>query len=465
MSEEMAPEERDEIVEGEIVEGEIVNGTWINPAIAADDPRRRPVQGSFSYTLPEGRPSFARMIFGSVVILTDEVTERASIAGDDDAPRQMVEAAIRQAAEQERAIDRRPFADLRYATIGLVGGALDSAQGGAGRLSNLSDGAVHAASRIISPVWNSFLFRPLHAPAKRAEQAGEAKVDEWIRRGRVEEVRSRALAEVSLNNLVEESVSELTTNQEVQMLVQQVIASQSTSMVTEILNEARERLVSLDMLLMGMLRRPMVAAPDFRQAYIRELGERRSQHAHLNLAGSMAGTFAGPVSRLVAFLLDVIILLIAVGLMSAFASSTLNLFGLTDVFNTFLQSGSMLATATVFFLLFFNFLVISVYFVISWNWTGSSVGNTVFGLRVVNREGGRVSVIRSILRLIGAYFSAVIFLLGFIWALFDGRRQGWHDKFGATFVLYDWPAKPEERFLNAQVRAELAEEGRRSPVR
>ena len=196
-----------------------------------------------------------RMIFGSVVIFTEEISDRASVYDEDDAPRQLVDAAIHQAAQQQEALDRKPFADLRYATIGLLGGALDGAQNGAGRVSNLADTAARTAGKIIGPVWNSFLFAPLHAPAKRAEQAGETRVGEWIRRGRVEEVRSRALAEVSLTNLVEESVTEITENTQVQMIIQEVIASQSTSMVTEILEEIRERLVSLDLVLMGKLGR------------------------------------------------------------------------------------------------------------------------------------------------------------------------------------------------------------------
>ena len=96
-----------------------------------------------------------------------------------------------------------------------------------------------------------------------------------------------------------------------------------------------------------------------------------------------------------------------------------------------------------------------------------AVGNNVVnvaelndvGLQVVNKAGERVGIFRAILRLFGLYISAIVFLLGFIWALFDRRRQGWHDKFGGTFVLYAWPAVPEENFLNEQVTAEMEESG------
>jgi uncharacterized RDD family membrane protein YckC len=273
----------------------------------------------------------------------------------------------------------------------------------------------------------------------------------------VEEVRSRALAEVSINNLVEESVTEITANPQVKMIVQEVIASQSTSLAAEIIDEFRERLVSLDILMMGKLGRRPVAAPDFRHNYLISLAERRQRYQRVDLANSLAGTYAGPVTRLVAFLLDVLILVIALALLSTFVSSTLNLFGLTETVSDFLLSGSTLSTILVLFIAFFNFLMLSVYFIFSWNWVGATPGDLLLGIHVVNKEGGQVSFIRSVLRLIGGFISALVFFLGFIWALFDRRRQGWHDKFGATFVLYAWPAKPEETFLHDGVAAELAD--------
>ena len=452
----VAPSQNDD----EVIEGEIVDGTWINPSIPADDPRRTPQSSAqFAYTLPEGRPSFIRMIYGSVVILTEEITERTSAHGDDEVPRQVVEAAIHQAVQQQEALDRRRFADLRYGAIGLASGLLDGAQNGAGHFSGITHAAASTAGKIIGPVWNSFLFAPFHAPAMRIEQAGESKVNEWIRRGRVEEVRSRALAEVSINNFVEESVNELTENEQIQMIVQEVIASQSTSLIGEILDEARERLVSLDIVLMGKLRRNLVAGPDFRDAYLQELEQKRVRYKRGELNRSLAGTYAGPMTRLVAFLLDVLILIIAVGVISSFTINAIDLFGLSDAINLYLTSGGPLSTGLVILVTAFNFLVVSGYFIISWNWTGATIGDTVFGLRVVNKHGGRVSFFRAILRLIGAYISAAVLFIGFIWALFDGRRQGWHDKLGGTFVLYDWPAKPDETFLHDQVMTELEEDG------
>jgi uncharacterized RDD family membrane protein YckC len=444
--------------EDEILEGVIVNGTWINPTVAANDPRRQPRQAQFDYARTEGPPSFMRMVFGSVVMVTEEVTERARLSEEENPPMEMIQAAVHQAISQEQSMGGRRFANLRYGTIGLISGLMDGAGDGMGRLYALSDSAAQSASKIISPVWNSALFAPFHQPAIRAEQAGADAVNKWIERGRIEEVRSRALAQVSINNLVEESVSEITSNTQVQTIVQEVIASQSTSMIAEIIEEVRERFVSLDLLLMGKLNRNLAPAPSFRGAYLDTLAARHSRYLRSNLRNSLAGAYAGPVTRLAAFLVDVVILILILAVFSTFVSSTLNLFGLTTQVRRFLESGTTLATVALLFVASFNFLLLSSYFVFSWDWVGATIGDMLFGLRVVDKDGATITLLRAILRLIGYYISAAAVFIGFIWALFDRRRQGWQDKLGGSFVLYDWPAHPEERFLHDEVMAEIEEE-------
>ncbi len=427
-------------------EGEIVSDTWVNPNVPGYTIRRTTVRREIDYTLPEGRSSIVRSIFGSVVILTDELGKWSSMSNEDDLPRQTVEAALHRAAEQQEGMEDRPFATLRYGAIGLLSGTLDAAEQGTGRFSTLTNRIARTTGKVIRPVWNSFFFRPFHEPMKRVEKAGEEKVNEWVTRGRIEEVHSRALAEVGINNFVEGSVTEITENAQVQMIVQQVIASQSTGLLSEILVQFRQRFVNLDLLFMDKLRRAQVAAPDFRDAYLQTMTERRPQYHHADLNLSLAGTYAGPIGRLTAFLIDLVVLILTAGLFSSFVSSTLALFGLTDMVVSFLLSGGLVSTIALVFILLFNFLLIAVYFFASWYLIGSTPGDLIFGIRVVNKEGQHASFWRSFLRLIGTIISAIFLFLGFVWALFDRRRQGWHDKIAGTFVLYDWPAKLGEDF-------------------
>ena len=86
------------------------------------------------------------------------------------------------------------------------------------------------------------------------------------------------------------------------------------------------------------------------------------------------------------------------------------------------------------------------------------------GLQVVPLKGGRIGVIRAILRYLGYIVSALFFFLGFIWILFSSKRQGWHDKIARTCVVYNWEAKPDNVFLEHQMlRLQSANEKRFGP--
>jgi hypothetical protein len=40
-----------------------------------------------------------------------------------------------------------------------------------------------------------------------------------------------------------------------------------------------------------------------------------------------------------------------------------------------------------------------------------------------------------VLRYVGYLVSGIVMSLGFIWILFDRKRQGWHDKLARTYVV------------------------------
>lgn len=63
-------------------------------------------------------------------------------------------------------------------------------------------------------------------------------------------------------------------------------------------------------------------------------------------------------------------------------------------------------------------------------------GKLVLGLRIVDAETGGAPSLRSlVLRYIGYLVSIMAFGLGYLWILWDARRQGWHDKMGGTLVI------------------------------
>jgi uncharacterized RDD family membrane protein YckC len=61
--------------------------------------------------------------------------------------------------------------------------------------------------------------------------------------------------------------------------------------------------------------------------------------------------------------------------------------------------------------------------------TGQTPGNAVLGMRVVDIDSGEViGYGRALIRALVAIVSTVVVLLGFLWMLWDPRKQTWHDK-------------------------------------
>ena len=82
------------------------------------------------------------------------------------------------------------------------------------------------------------------------------------------------------------------------------------------------------------------------------------------------------------------------------------------------------------------FLLVSVlYYLVSWTRSGSTMGQMVVGARVVATNGAKLGWGKAILRYIGYLVSAAVFALGFVWVIFDKKRQGWHDKIAGTMVI------------------------------
>jgi uncharacterized RDD family membrane protein YckC len=66
---------------------------------------------------------------------------------------------------------------------------------------------------------------------------------------------------------------------------------------------------------------------------------------------------------------------------------------------------------------------------------GQTLGKMALGLRVVGPDGGNPSFWRAALReVIGKYISGLALFLGYLWMLWDGGQQTWHDKMAHTHV-------------------------------
>ena len=149
--------------------------------------------------------------------------------------------------------------------------------------------------------------------------------------------------------------------------------------------------------------------------------------------------FAGFWRRLIAFMIDNTIVTIIFSVFCIIAA-TAYVFGaissnsdawivdLTDPTSSF---SIMLMSCLLYFIIMFF------YFTYFHGATGRTPGKMLLGLQVVSADGAPISFGTAFLRTVGYLISSLLFTfpLGFIWAAFDKRKQGWHDKIAGTVVI------------------------------
>jgi uncharacterized RDD family membrane protein YckC len=188
-----------------------------------------------------------------------------------------------------------------------------------------------------------------------------------------------------------------------------------------------------------------------------------SEHGYL-------GYYAGFISRLVAFTIDLVITMFSIVAVSWFISVTATVFQLSATWDFLVSKvpqlanvvpmiinpvvGSVLAIGYIFL---YNALFVTI--------LGQTPGKLLIGVRVLTVNGRSVPFWRSSLRVAAYLISAIVFFMGFLWVLVDDRRQAWHDKIAGTYVVYAWEARPDERFLVeffARMRSMVASRSLRS---
>ena len=67
---------------------------------------------------------------------------------------------------------------------------------------------------------------------------------------------------------------------------------------------------------------------------------------------------------------------------------------------------------------------------------GQTLGKRALGIRVVDFGGGEaIGYGRAAIRYVGRFVSSLPFALGYLWMLWDGEKQTWHDKFANCVVV------------------------------
>jgi uncharacterized RDD family membrane protein YckC len=126
-----------------------------------------------------------------------------------------------------------------------------------------------------------------------------------------------------------------------------------------------------------------------------------------------AGQRASFGSRLGAYLLDSIIILVIYG-----------------IFRVILGQGVAYAISLVTGIAYFTYFEGSP--------SGQTPGKRALGIRVYDFGAGSPDGIgygRGLLRYVGKIVSSIPCLLGFLWMLWDKEKQTWHDKIATTVVV------------------------------
>jgi len=92
-------------------------------------------------------------------------------------------------------------------------------------------------------------------------------------------------------------------------------------------------------------------------------------------------------------------------------------------------------------------VIYTLYFTFFWGLMGKTPGGIVLGLRIIDARGKRPSYLRAFWRFLVEFVGPLFLVFGGLWILIHPQRRAWWDILAGTYVVYDWEARPEEKFL------------------
>lgn len=166
---------------------------------------------------------------------------------------------------------------------------------------------------------------------------------------------------------------------------------------------------------------------------------------------TMEGQYAGFATRLTAVLIDIGIIAVLNAITTGVSALLLSLIAVD-----LQQCPDIIGTQSIAAYTCYGFaiaypilsgLFIGVYAIFFWGTTGQTPGKAIMGARVVRMDGEHMDFGTAFRRLLWYAVSLFAFGMGFFWIILDNRRQGWHDRFAGTCVLYSWRAREDDNIM------------------
>lgn len=157
-----------------------------------------------------------------------------------------------------------------------------------------------------------------------------------------------------------------------------------------------------------------------------------AHHERDDTSGVVTGRYSGPVTRLLAFLIDVFV--VSTGF-------TLTVNGLRSLAGLLLPDRLVIPDVQGLWSVIGLVVWIFLYLWLATAIFGKTVGKTVMGTRVVGSDGGALRGRQALVRAVTYPLSFVVVGIGLLGVVFGRERRAWHDHFAGTAVVYDWGSR------------------------
>ena len=172
----------------------------------------------------------------------------------------------------------------------------------------------------------------------------------------------------------------------------------------------------------------------------------------------LLGQYAGFVTRAIGLVTDVLIVIGVIAIINGSIALILELFLDVQVAACpavewqsgwrALLSGALLCHVANWLRIIMSLVINPLYFALFWTLGGQTPGQYLMGARVVRVDGKRLNFGRALVRWVGLIVSLFPLGLGYLWCLWDDRRQIFADKMARTVVVYAWDARRNEFLLD-----------------